>query len=175
MTAAGFSSSSQPTGIAGRVHRVGERDLVPVEARRAHVDRRAGAVGAAPMRPPAVSIVTLAACEQGDAARGIAAGFDLAAVGVPDAHADVGDVGRLEQDQLVAADAGAPVGDGARLRRVDRERALARVEDDEVVAEAVHLAKAERHVAGDLGAAPVQVHLAFRPLSAYVRPRPDHG
>ena len=54
----------------------------------------------------------------------------------------VGDVGRLEQDHLVAADAGAPVGDRPRPRRVHRHRALARVEDDEIVAEAVHLVEA---------------------------------
>ena len=48
-----------------------------------------------------------------DAAGGIAAAFDLAAVAVPDAHLEVGGLARLEHDQLVAADAGAPVGDRA--------------------------------------------------------------
>ena len=86
-----------------------------------------------------------AALEQHDAARGVAAGLDLAAVGVPDPHAQVGDVGRLEQDHLVAADAGAPVGDRARPRLVHRHRAFARVEDDEIVAEAMHLVEA-RHI-----------------------------
>ena len=74
------------------------------------------------MMPPAVSIAGLAALEQGDAAGGVAAGLDLAAVGVADAHPDVGDVGGLEQDQLVAADAGAAVGDRPRPRRVHRDR-----------------------------------------------------
>ena len=89
--------------------------------------------------------------EQRDAARRIAAGFDLAAVGVPDPHPHVGDIGGLQQDHLVAADAGAPVGDRPRPRRVHRHRALAGVEDGEVVAEAVHLAEAG-HCVGDLGA-----------------------
>ena len=47
---------------------------------------------------------------------------------------------------------GAPVGDRPRPRRVHRHRALARVEDDEIVAEAVHLVEAG-HVEGDLGLA----------------------
>ena len=106
--------------------------------------------------PPLVSIVA-AAFEQHDAARRIAAGLDLAAVGIPDPHPDVGDVGRLEQDHLVAADARAPVGDRARPRRVHRHRALARVEDDEIVAEAVHLVEAG-HREGDLGGGGAQVH-----------------
>ena len=57
--------------------------------------------------------------EPGDAARGIAAGLDLAAVGVADAHEELRApvVRRLEHDQLVAADAGMAVGDGARRCR----------------------------------------------------------
>ena len=53
--------------------------------------------------------------EIGDAARGVAAAFDLEALIVPDAHAHVGARRGLEHDHLVAADAGLAVGDGAGL------------------------------------------------------------
>ena len=82
-----------------------------------------------------------------DAARRVAAAFDLAAVAVPDAHPEVGAVARLEHDQLVAADAGAAVGDGAGERGRDLERLRARVDDHEVVAEPVHLVEAALHLA----------------------------
>ena len=78
---------------------------------------------------------------RGDAARGVAAGAGLAAVGIVDAHEDVGlAIGRrLEHDQLVAADAQPAVGDGAAAldRQVERRRAA--VEHDEIVAQPVHL------------------------------------
>jgi len=47
-------------------------------------------------------------------------------------------VSRRKQDHLVAADAGPPVGQRAHRRRVDRNRAAAAIEHDEIVAEAVH-------------------------------------
>ncbi len=64
----------------------------------------------------------------GDAARGIAARLDLAAIGVADAHEGGGAVParRLDHDHLVAADAQMPVGDGARARVVERDRLAAR-------------------------------------------------
>ena len=46
---------------------------------------------------------------------------------------------RLNQDHLVAADAGSPIRERARRFRVDRDRRAAAVEHDEVVAKAVHL------------------------------------
>ena len=61
----------------------------------------------------------------GDAARGVAAGAGLAAVGVVDAHEDVGAgvARRLQHDQLVAADAAAAVGEPAPLAgRVSGDR-----------------------------------------------------
>ena len=83
----------------------------------------------------------------GDAAGGVAAGAGLRAVGVADAHEGVGvaAVGRrLDGDELVAADAGAPVGEGGGTGRGEAERAGAFVEHDEVVAAAVHLPKGAR-------------------------------
>ena len=50
---------------------------------------------------------------------------------------------RLEHDELVAADAGLAVGDGARPRFVHGNGVLPRVEHDEVVSEPVHLAEME--------------------------------
>src|SRR6516165_97404 len=48
-------------------------------------------------------------------------------------------MGWLEQDHLIAADAGPPVGQRACSLGVDRDRRASAVEHDEVVAEAVHL------------------------------------
>ncbi len=45
---------------------------------------------------------------------------------------------RFEHDQLVAADAGMPVGQRPRALRPDRKLAAAGVEHDKIVAEPVH-------------------------------------
>ena len=89
-----------------------------------------------------------------DAARRIAAALHLAAVRIPDPHPEIRDVGRLEQDHLVAADARAPVRDGARACCIHRDGALPGVEDHEVVAEPVHLDEMLRHCRQHLGRAP---------------------
>ena len=59
-----------------------------------------------------------------DAARGVAAGLDLAAVGVADAHEGVGArvARRLDHDELVAADAACRSAMRARRRLVERQR-----------------------------------------------------
>ena len=77
----------------------------------------------------------------GDAARGIAAAFDLDAAIVPDAHAHIGNLGLLQHDDLVAADAGLAVGNGPGLRVIDGNGARPRVKHDKIIAEPVHLAK----------------------------------
>ena len=58
-------------------------------------------------------------------------------------RAVIGEAGarRFDDDELVAADAGPPVGDPLRQRRVEGERPGTRVDHDEVVAEPVHLAE----------------------------------
>src|SRR5207248_7596895 len=80
----------------------------------------------------------------------VAAGLGLAAIGIEDAHSHSrrGVARRLDQDQLVAANAGTPVGDGARRLGIDRDGVMALVQHDEVVAEPMHLAEADlRHAA----------------------------
>ena len=85
--------------------------------------------------------------EAHEAARAVAALFDLAAVGVEDAVAeiDVGARGGLDHQQLVAADAEVAVGDRLHARRAQVDRRAGGVDDDEVVAEAVHLGEAQFH------------------------------
>ncbi len=74
------------------------------------------------------------------AARRVAAGFDLVAVGVENPHEDIGAALRpLDHDHLVATDAVPAVGDQARKRFIERDAALARVENNEIVAQPVHL------------------------------------
>ena len=107
----------------GRVHWIGEGDLVPAEARLADADLDLGAEAPA-LKQPAVAVDRLRAGQLDDAARRISAAFDFAAVAVPDPHPKVGAVARLQHDQLVAADAGAPVGDRTGERWRDLERRL---------------------------------------------------
>ena len=128
-----------------------QRDLAPAEARLAHVDgdhlRLAGVEGA---EQPGIGLdrgglpAALAHHQPADAAGGVAAGIDLAAVLVVDAHEDVGIPRRaLERDHLVEADRPVVAERADRLRR-EPDRPLARVEHGERVAEAVHLAEGER-------------------------------
>ena len=83
--------------------------------------------------------------EAHEAARAVAALLDLAAVGVEDAVAEVDVVagGRLDQQDLVAADAEVAVGDAAALLGGERDGLADAVEHDEVVAEAVHFGEAQ--------------------------------
>ena len=167
LTAIGRSSSSQADRQGGGVHRIGERDRVPVEARPAHVDR--------PRRRPPASHASSAAARldravlpsssTGDAARGVAAGLDLAAVRVPDAHAR--HRRRRSGSIMISWSQPIPVRRSASARAVaavDRDRPLARVEHDEIIAEAVHLVEADphgarsRHPAGEVHRAAEILH-----------------
>ena len=142
-----------------RVHRPRQRDVRPVEPRRPHVDahaavgERLGGQVAGGGADDLGAAAGLARQQIGDAAGGVAAGPGLGAVGVADAHEGIG-VGvwrrRLDGDELVAADAGAPVGDRGGAAGREAERAGALVEHDEVVAAAVHLEEA-RHGEGICG------------------------
>src|SRR4029453_16755094 len=78
------------------------------------------------------------------AARGVAAGAAPPAIGVPDAHECIGLTRGFERNDLVAADALLPVGDGADGIGREGERASARVDHDKIVAEPVHLAEPDR-------------------------------
>ena len=134
------------------IHLPRQGDLLPGGAQLAHVDRNQAGGGPAGGEPDGVQQAGLgldgAALAPGlrhdqrsDAARGVAAGLDLAAVGVADAHEDVGGgiLRRLQDDQLIAADALATIGNAARGRIVQREGLAAGVDYDEVVAQAMHL------------------------------------
>src|SRR5690606_16646171 len=89
--------------------------------------------------------------------RGIAAAFHLAPVGIEYPHGEIRALALLQQDQLVAPDAGSPVGNGAReLLRDRRKLRLTGVEDDEVVSQPMHLDESYAHDRpAPLGAGPV--------------------
>ena len=135
-----------------------ERDVAPAEFRHAHVDgdghalegRRPAALlrGRASSDAHAPACVRIAALSRplslhqqpADAAGGVAAGLDLAAVGVVDAHEGVGaGFGRLDGDELVEADAGRAVGKPRGSPPASGARSAPRVNDQKIVAEAVHL------------------------------------
>jgi hypothetical protein len=83
--------------------------------------------------------------EPGNAACAVAALFDFAAVGVEDPveHDGSRAARRLEHQRLVEADAGIAVGKAAKGLGVGRSGSGS-VEDDEIVAEAIHLREAHR-------------------------------
>ena len=75
------------------------------------------------------------------AARRVAAGFDLAAVGVENAHRGIRAFRFCDHDYLIAAHSPPPVGDGVNSGGVQRKSLLSCVEHDEIVAQAVHFEK----------------------------------
>ena len=135
----------------GGVHFQGQGDVAPVQAGFAHVDRdlavaRAKGEEDAGRRLDAHGLGARRLHHQpADAARGVATGRHLAAVGVPDAHAGVGPVRPADGDQLVAAHAGGAIGDRPGQLGAGRERFALDRHDDEIVAEAVHLQKRKAH------------------------------
>jgi len=133
------------------VHGLVERDLLPVQTRRAHVDGDTAtgraACGGRSAEGVDRHLILAARLQQhpADAAQGVAAGLDHAAVGVPHPHEGVGGRRGFQRDQLVAALARLPVGDGARLVGRRGERRLQCIDDDEVVAGTVHLDEGAGH------------------------------
>ncbi len=130
-------------GHCCRVHGISKGNFVPAEPGQAHIYRRrtAGRCG----REQAGAGFDDLRPQQRHAARRITAGSHLAPVGIPYPHADVGDLGRLQHDHLVAADARMSVRDAPRPRRVHRDGSVAGVENHEIVAEAMHLDETVRH------------------------------
>ena len=130
-----------------RIHRACERNLLPFQPRRPHVDGDPPAAGILghdhagrridghPARP------ALAHQQLRHAARGVAAGLDLATVGIADPQGRVrrAVLRRLDDDELVAAHAGLAVGDRPCLGVAQGQGRGAGIDDDEIVAQAVHL------------------------------------
>ena len=125
-----------------------EWNFVPFQAGCAHVDRNVAIRCAAAPGHGAegfdydFGLAGFVQHEGGNTASGIAAGFHLAAVCVPDAHKAVAPIsGALNQDKLVAADAGFAIGDGAHGLGAKVGIMRAHVYHDKIIAEAIHLAK----------------------------------
>jgi len=124
-----------------------QRDVLPAQPGRTHIDGDAAFRGLAALQQPAAGLdhqrlgARVGHHQGGDTARAVAAGARFGAVGVEDAHEHVGAraLRRLDHQQLVEADAAVTVGDAAGLVGMDRDRPLARVQHDEVVAQPVHL------------------------------------
>jgi hypothetical protein len=85
--------------------------------------------------------------ESCDAARPIAALFDLVAIGIEDAVEDgrIGTLGSAEHQGLVKADAGATVGEAAQPLGLEDGFVGGCIEDDEIVADPVHLREIDAH------------------------------
>ena len=132
----------------------GERNVLRTKPRHAHVD------GHLPVRfeprhdqsarrlhaDLALVGQAVVAHEHDEAARAVAALLDLAAVGVEDAVAEVRVTLRaLDDEHLVAAHAEAAVGQRANRVRRQVDTLAHAVDDDEIVAQPLHLGELERH------------------------------
>ncbi len=135
-----------------RVAILRQRNLAPAEMRLAHVDGDAMIAGAFGRNRPAqrfehdsIGFVLLHQ-QRRDTASAIAASLCLAAIGIADAHE--GGAGRafrrLDDQDLVATDAAMAIANGARRAGIERQRMVARVENDEIVPEPVHFDEIER-------------------------------
>ena len=137
---------------AAHVHFLRQRNIGPAHQGRAHVDRDQAALGAEGLqhvgfgldRDPVLA--GLGEDEVADAARGISAGIDLAAIGVPDPHEHVLGGIALQRDHLVRLEVGGNLAD---LLHARRERRGPRVENGKRVAGTVHLP--ELHVRSPTG------------------------
>src|SRR6185437_4368212 len=156
-----------------RVAFLRQRNLAPAESRLAHIDSDAMIAGALGRNRPAERLqhdavgLVLRHQQRRNTARAIAASFGLAAIGIADAQESGACRGfrRLDDEDLVAADAAMAVGDGAGRGGVERQRMLPRIENDEVVPEPVHLDEIERaHRAVIERAARTKKHGAFSPV-----------
>ena len=118
------------------VARLAHRDVAPVEQRQPHVDRdHRQAVGALAgllrfeqagdgLHRDMVGLA-LVHHQRGDAARGVAAGPGLAAVGIVDAHEDVGVAARSAAPARSAGRSRRRAGDAAMVRRRSSDRSSA--------------------------------------------------
>ena len=129
------------------VKRLRERDFIPAEFRLSHVDHDAvcavdlsGEQPCARLDSDFVATAFLGE-KQGDATRRVSAGANLGPVGVEDAHEDIGLVGRLEHDHLIAARPLCAVSNTPNVIGREPGRLLPRVEDDEIIPQSVHLAE----------------------------------
>ena len=129
----------------------GQGNIGPLQPRLAHVDanvaaRRAGGCqNAGNGLDPDGFRSALVHQHGGNATRAVAAGLDLVTIAVADFHERIGAaaVGGLDDQQLVAADPGSPVGDGACVRGAEADWRHAGIEDHEIVAQAVHLGESK--------------------------------
>src|SRR6185312_2459579 len=100
------------------------------------------------------------------------------AIGIEDAHRYLCRrmARQLDQDQLVAADPSAPVGDASGRLGIDRHRIMALIEHDEVVAEPMHLTEANlRHAAAYMAGRAAMSNAAGAAASRGRRADPQPG
>ena len=162
-----FSAANWPSKRHGeRVHRIGQRDCLPLKARDAHIDAGAAILWANVKDPASGFDAGLLPMEHGDSAGGIAASLNLAAIGIEYPHFEVAMVRWLQHDELVAANPAVPVGNGLCKALRDRgQGGLARIQHDKVVSKAMHLGEGRlSECAGHEGA--FMHEGALRPVSA---------
>lgn len=120
---------------AGRAHIHGDAGNLPVQqiqSQRFDACQRLYSHGISPAD-------TIVIDELAEAANAVAAHFRLAAIAVEDAHPRIRAIGGQSQDEAVAANAKAPVGQAPRQKvQTVRQGLMKAVYDDKVVSYAVH-------------------------------------
>lgn len=133
-----------------RVQRSRQRDLLPAQPGLAHVDVEHLDPTPACLQQAGLSFNSgivpsgLFHEQPGDAAGSVAAGLGLAAVRIPDAHEGIARERRFETDELIASHADMAIGNGADRAWRKRRGTFPGVDDDEVIAQAVHLDETDR-------------------------------
>ena len=133
-----------------QTHRIlfaGQWDVVPGQPRNPHIHDHKRIAGGLRVEQSGQGLDAhiiasrLGHQQRRDAARGIAAGRDLAAIGIVNPHEGVrpGVFRRADHYDLVAADTGMAVCNGARMAGAQRDWITAAVQDHEVVTQTVHL------------------------------------
>ncbi len=128
-----------------RIDGLGHRDFPPVEARSPQIDGDClpacvrAKNGTTRRRKQNLALLHFRHQKRADTARRVAARLHLAAIGVEDAHERVRAVlGRLDHDNLVAADPTLAIGDRLGGCCVEHDRERSPIEDDEIIAQPVH-------------------------------------
>ena len=131
-----------------RVDLMRQRHIAPTRRHLSHIDRNLATIRAPGPQPAGIGldadlVATVALHHQiGDTACAIATGRRVRAIMVQDVHADIGNIGVADHQDLIAADAKPPVGKPRRRRHTNGSRtAGAPVENDEIISKAVHFQK----------------------------------
>jgi hypothetical protein len=141
----GFTVKRQALGV----DRMGQRDVLPVKLRLAHIDADATIGTAKCLQQTAWAAQSQVAFSRFshhkvcDAARGVPARLGACAIGVPELQGHVTVLAGPDFGQLIEPNAAMSIAQGTGKRRRHRRLASPRVDDDEIIARPVHFQKGQ--------------------------------